>query len=167
MPRCSARKRSRAAPRRRAISVPSTSITPACGVDDAGEQAQEGGFAAARGADQQKPLALMQGEAVYREREGVPARPSENHVRHLDDGPVRRRAGSCGRRRGLESGHMIPVRSRLGLSRLTSKLDCPFGEITETSSSCAPAKTLKYSKVMEVSLEGAWQASSYSAWNSA
>ena len=65
--------------------------------DDARKQAQEGGLAAARRADQQEPLALMQGEAVYGEREGVPARPGENHVRHLDDGRGERAwlCGSC------------------------------------------------------------------------
>src|SRR5208282_930684 len=134
--------------------------------NNAGEQAQKGGFAAAGWTDQEQPLALLQVEAINRERKRVPARPGERHVLHLNDGPGGRRVLLRVGHGGFKCDHMISARSRLGLSRFTSKLFCPLGVMTEMSSSWAPAKALKYSKVMDVRREGDEQVKVYSAWNS-
>ena len=111
--------------------------------DDAGEQAQERGLAAAGRADQQHALARFEGEVVDRNRERSRSRPGEAHARHRHD--AGRRADS--RLSTIDDvhvgPHIMPPRSSEGLSRVTSYLFWALAVTTLTVSPWAPANDLK------------------------
>ena len=133
-------------PASRAISVPSTSMTPCCGAAIPASKLRK------------VDLPLPDGPISKRRSPLFKEKPSIDSVKAFRPGQVNRTSDICDDGRGgygrfclllsggFECDHMLPVRSRLELSRLTSKLDWPLGEITVISSSCAPGKALKYSK---------------------
>ena len=89
--------------------------------DDASEETEKGRFAGPGGADEKQPLSAFKRKVFNDEAECVAAGPDEPDARHPDDIRSRRfgsRAMRFGQRRRI--AHMIPVRSRRGLSRLTS-----------------------------------------------
>ncbi len=87
---------------------------------------------------------FLKRKIVDGEAERVAAGPREPHARHPHYGGL---AMSAAEAFGLASGckldHRVPVRLSAGLSRVTSKLAWPLGEIRETSRPCVLGNSLK------------------------